>query len=241
MTTKSYINEHGRPLAFYSDKLSVFRNANQKAAEKGEATQFGRALEELDIQLICANSSQAKGRVERANATLQDRLVKELRLRSISTVKEANIYLKEFIKLHNDKFAKPALLKEDMHRDLLPNLVLDEILCFKTTRTVSCNLTFQHNRQLFLLDDNIDTRVLRRKQITLSEYPEGHIKVFYKTKELKYRMIYDRVERLPQGEVVTDNKYLDDVLEYAKNRQQLLRPKTRSNSAPTRTHLKYIA
>ena len=105
---KSYINEHGLPLAFYSDKLSVFRNANQKAAEEGDSTQFGRALRELDIQLICANSSQAKGRVERANKTLQDRLVKELRLRNISTIKEANIYLKEFIKVHNDKFSKPS-------------------------------------------------------------------------------------------------------------------------------------
>ena len=241
LTTKSYINEHGRPLAFYSDKFSVFRNVNKKAAEEGESTQFGRALRELEIQLICANSSQAKGRVERANKTLQDRLVKELRLRNISTVKEANIYLKEFIKIHNDKFSKAALLQENMHRSLSPNMVLDEVLCYKTLRTVSQNLTFQHNRQLFLLEDTIETRELRRKQVTLCEYPEGHIKVFYQGKELKYGMIYDRAEQLPQGEVVTDNKYLADILEYAKMRQQQLPPKKRSSSAPRRTHLKYIA
>lgn len=241
LTTKSYINEHGRPLAFYSDKLSVFRNANHKAAEEGEATQFGKALRELDIQLICANSSQAKGRVERANKTLQDRLIKELRLRNISTIKEANIYLKEFITVHNNKFSKPALLKENMHRSLLPNMIVDEILCYKTFRTVSQNLTFQHNRQLFLLEDTIETRGLRRKQITLHEYPEGCIKVFYQAEELKYSMIYDRVAQVPQGEVVTDNKYLADVLEYAKMRQQQLPAKNRTHSAPSRTHLKHIA
>jgi hypothetical protein len=83
-----------------------------------------------------------------------------------------------------------------MHRSLPPNIILDEILCYKTLRTVSQNLTFQHNRQLFLLEDTIETRELRRKQITLCEYPEGHIKVFYQTRELKCRMIYDRVERI---------------------------------------------
>lgn len=179
--------------------------------------------------------------MERANKTLQDRLVKELRLRNISTIKEANIYLKEFIKVHNDKFSKPALLKENMHRRLLPKMILDEILCYKTFRTISQNLTFQHNRQLFLLEDTIEIRELRRKQVTLCEYPEGYIKVFYQTKELKYRMIYDRLEQLPQGEVVSDNKYLADVLEYAKKRQQQLLPKTRTHSAPSRTHLKHIA
>ena len=97
LATKGYINKHGRPLAFYSDKLGVFRNNGYKEAKIVKSTQFGRALQELDIQLICANTCQAKGRVERANKTLQDRLVKELRLRNISTVQEANLYLEEFM------------------------------------------------------------------------------------------------------------------------------------------------
>ncbi len=217
LATKSYISKHGRPLAFYSDKLSVFRNANHKAAEEGNATQFGRALRELDIQLICANSSQAKGRVERANKTLQDRLVKELRLRNISTIKDANGYLEEFIQEHNDKFAKAPIYSEDLHRELLPHMLPNEILCFKTLRTVSINLTFQHNRQLFMLEDTIQTRELRRKQITLYEYPEGGIKVFYHDKELQYRILYDRVKELAQGEIVTDNKYLADILDLFRN------------------------
>jgi hypothetical protein len=120
---------------------------------------------------------------------------------------------------------------------MLPN----EILCFKTLRTVSINLTFQHNRQLFMLEDTIQTRELRRKQITLYEYPEGGIKVFYHDKELQYRILYDRVKELAQGEIVTDNKYLADILEYAQSRQQLLPAKKRSSCSPTRTHLEHIA
>jgi len=87
---RSYIHQHGKPLAFYSDKFGVFR-VNIPAALSGTGlTQFGRAMKELSIELICAHSPQAKGRVERANQTLQDRLVKELRLRAVSSVEEAN-------------------------------------------------------------------------------------------------------------------------------------------------------
>lgn len=87
---RSYISEHGKPLAFYSDKFSVFRVNIPNALSGTGLTQFGRAMKELSIELICAHSPQAKGRVERANQTLQDRLVKELRLRAISSVQEAN-------------------------------------------------------------------------------------------------------------------------------------------------------
>src|SRR3546814_7869488 len=78
--TRAYIERHGKPVAFYSDKHSVFRNARASAARGDGMTHFGRALDALNIEIICANSPQAKGRVERANATLQDRLVKAMRL-----------------------------------------------------------------------------------------------------------------------------------------------------------------
>ena len=241
LATKYYIKKHGRPLAFYSDKLSVFRNNGYKEENIIKSTQFGRALQELDIQLICANSCQAKGRVERANKTLQDRLLKELRLRNISTVQEANLYLKEFMQEYNNKFGKVPISNEDKHRPMSPHMNLDNILCFKTSRTVSINLTFQHNRQMFLLEDTMQTRSLRRKQVLLCEYPEGDIRVFYQSKELNYRMVYDKVDQVPQGTIVTDNKYLTEILEYAKRRKQELPQIKRSRSAPARTHLKYIA
>src|SRR6202046_5835870 len=91
--TRAYLEHHGKPVAFYSDKHGVFR-VNRKDAVGGDGmTQFGRALHELNIDIICANTSQAKGRVERANQTLQDRLVKELRLAGISTINSGNAFL----------------------------------------------------------------------------------------------------------------------------------------------------
>lgn len=95
--TRGYIEKFGKPVAFYSDKAGVFRvNAKQPRGGDG-ITQFGRAMSELNIDIICANSAPAKGRVERANLTLQDRLVKELRLRGISTIDAANTFAPEFM------------------------------------------------------------------------------------------------------------------------------------------------
>jgi len=104
--TRRYIEQHGKPMALYSDKASVFSaNHSKSTADKG-ITQFGRALYELNVDTFCANSSQAKGRVERANLTLQDRLVKELRLRGIDTQEAANAYAPHFIADFNNRFGK---------------------------------------------------------------------------------------------------------------------------------------
>jgi len=106
--TRSYLECHGKPVAFYSDKAGVFR-VNAKRPKAGDGfTQFGRAMSELNIDVICANTPAAKGRVERAHQTLQDRLVKELRLREISTMDEANRYLPEFMEDYNRRFARVA-------------------------------------------------------------------------------------------------------------------------------------
>lgn len=176
---------------------------------------------------------------------MQDRLIKEMRLRNISTVEAANIYAEEFIKDFNKRFGKIPISKEDKHRPLAIHMVLDKIFCYKTERTVSKNLTFQHNRQLFLLEDNQQTRILRRKKVELCEYPDGAIKIFYQENELKHRILYDRVEpealnQVAQGQVVLENKYLSEVLEYAKKRQKELPEIKRSSNEPRRTHLKYM-
>ncbi len=107
---RSYLTEFGKPLAFYSDKFGVFRVNIPNALSGTGLTQFGRALKELDIELICAHSPQAKGRVERANQTLQDRLTKELRLRGICSLAAANAYLPEFIAAYNAALCGSAAL-----------------------------------------------------------------------------------------------------------------------------------
>ena len=100
-----YLQAHGSPVAFYSDKHSVFRVAKKDAKSGQGMTQFGRALGELNIEILCANSSQAKGRVERVNRTLQDRLVKELRLAGISDMEAGNAFLPGFMERYNARFA----------------------------------------------------------------------------------------------------------------------------------------
>jgi hypothetical protein len=115
---KGYVNDHGCPVAFYSDKRAVFR-VNKPDAKGGLGmTQFGRALAELNSEILCANSSQAKDRVARANRTLQDRLVKELRLPKISDMSASNAFLPEFMKQYNGGFSLSAVEAEDLHRRL---------------------------------------------------------------------------------------------------------------------------
>ena len=113
-----YLEMHGCPVAFYSDKHTVFRVAKQDAQRGHGITQFGRALSELNIEILCANSSQAKGRVERVNRTLQDRLVKELRLAGINSIAAGNAFLPDFIDRFNARFAVVAAGSANLHRRL---------------------------------------------------------------------------------------------------------------------------
>jgi transposase len=144
---ESYLAAHGRPVAFYSDKHSVFR-VNAKEAKSGNGmTQFGRALSELNIEILCANSSQAKGRVERANRTLQDRLVKELRLADVTGIEDGNAFLPDFMEKYNAKFAKPPARSDNLHRamNVEPDR-LAEVLCWRDTRYVGRQLTLTYDR-----------------------------------------------------------------------------------------------
>jgi len=198
-------------------------------------TQFGRGLYELNIDLICANTCQAKGRVERANKTLQDRLVKELRLKGISTIEEANKYAPEFIEDYNRRFGKPPLICGDIHRPLQEYENLDEILCFKQDRTVSKNLTIQYDRIKYLIEDTLENRTLRRQKIMLYEYPDGSISLYAGSRRLKFTKLFDRVGPAIQGEVV-ENDRISHVIASIKKEQEK-RMLNRSTCCPRKTHL----
>jgi hypothetical protein len=146
---RSYILEHGKPRSFYSDKLGVFRVNMPNPLSGTGLTQFGRAMKELEIELLCAHSPQAKGRVERANQTLQDRLVKEMRLRAISSAAEANAYLPEFIRDYNRRFAVSSRSAEDAHRPLSATQDLTRILSWCETRVLSKNLTLSYDGRVY--------------------------------------------------------------------------------------------
>ena len=148
---KAYLGRHGKPVAFYSDKHSIFRVSNENAVSGNGMTQFGRALSELNIEILCANTSQAKGRVERAHHTLQDRLVKELRLAGISTIDAGNDFLPSFVAHYNARFAKPPAREQDFHRVLDPRQDLDDVLCWREQRKVSHQLVVNYNQMKLTL------------------------------------------------------------------------------------------
>ena len=150
---QGYLVTHGCPVAFYSDKHSVFR-INKPDAQGGSGmTQFGRALAELNIEIICANSSQAKGRAERANRTLQDRLVEELRLENVCDMDTGNEFLPGFLKRFNERFALHAAKPENLHRPLnVKTAHLNDILCHREQRYVSDQLTMSYDRKQIILE-----------------------------------------------------------------------------------------
>lgn len=231
--TRAYIELHGKPQAFYSDKHSVFR-VNQKQATGGDGhTQFGRALYELNVEGICANSSQAKGRVERANLTLQDRFVKELRLQDISTMAAANAYAPTFIADYNHRFGKPPRNDFNAHRPLRPDEDLNLIFTHRELRKVSKSLTLQYDKHLYMLADTSTTRGLIGSYIDVYEYPDGRIEVRANGAALPYTR-YDKLSEVDQGAIV-ENKRLGHVLQVAQVMQEQ-RDSRRGRSAPARTN-----
>jgi hypothetical protein len=161
--TRAYIERYGKPLAFYSDKASIFRVNRAEAVSGPGHTQFGRALYELNIDGICANTAAAKGRVERAHLTLQDRLVKELRLESVSTIDAANALMPRFIEAYNERFAKDPRDKHDAHRVLRPDEDLDFVFAWRELRKVTKDLTLHYERKLLLLEDIPENRRFNRQ------------------------------------------------------------------------------
>ena len=140
-------------------------------------TRFGRALSALNIDIICANSPQAKGRVERAFATLQDRLVKELRLARISTIAAGNAWLPGFITDHNARFGRNPANAKDLHRPLSAGDDLDEVLAWREERTVTHTLTLHYDPMMLMLDPTTLARGWVRKKVEVVNYPDGRFAV----------------------------------------------------------------
>jgi hypothetical protein len=228
---RTYLEKYGKPVAFYSDKHATFR-VNKVGATQGDGmTQFGRALHQLNVDIICANAPQAKGRVERANGTLQDRLVKEMRLEGISTMEAANAFLPAFMEDYNRRFAKVPFSDRDLHRPLDDYDDLDDVFAWKEERTVTYNLTLQYDKVMFILEPNEITRPLARQRVTVYDYPDGRFAIKHKGISLPY-WIYDKLRQVDQAAIV-ENKRLGPILAYVAERQKELDIK-RSQKAPRR-------
>ena len=151
---RDYIEHHGRPVAVYTDKASLFqvapRGVHHRDAPEEQRTQIGRALKELNIEWIAAHSPQAKGRIERAFQTAQDRLVKSLRQVGAKDLETANAYLEEvFLPLWNRRFGREPQLAGDAHRALQPGTNLDSVLSMRESRTVGADYTVRWDSVIY--------------------------------------------------------------------------------------------
>jgi hypothetical protein len=212
---KEYIEEFGRFRALYTDKHSIFKVNNHKDSLNGvKRTQFSRMLKSLDIESITANTPQAKGRVERANKTLQDRLVKELRLRNISTIEDANKFLdEEFREILNIKFMVEAKDSKDMHREINYNKQEEfQIFSIQSIRKVSKNLELQYKNIIYQIETKKYPNSIKNEEVLICESFTGNIKIFYKNKDMKYKQI-KRAGKVFQSESSkTVNSKVDKVI-----------------------------
>ena len=205
---RQYLAAYGRPAGLYTDKHGIFRINIPNAGSGDNLTQFGRAMQSLEIPILCANTPQAKGRVERVNQTLQDRLVKEMRLRNISNMLQGNVYLPEFIADFNSRFQVPPRSSQDAHRPLLATHDLDQILAWQEYRLISKNLTVQFKNVVYQIQTDRPTYTLHKAPVTVCEDADGTIRILYKAMPLSYT-IFQKQKR--QAQVVTA-KQVDRVL-----------------------------
>jgi len=204
---KRYLERYGRPVVVYTDRHTIFKSPKE---EKNKLTQFGRALKELEIKLIHANSPQAKGRVERSHGTLQDRLIKLMRLEGISTMEEGNKYLERFCEDYNRRFGKPAANGENAHRSILVGQEIGNILCRKEERKVTKALEVQYKNVTY----QIISKTRRRLEgvVVLMIETKNGIVIESQGKKLEYKIYSEQ----PYEEHVLDRKRLDAFLDRKK-------------------------
>ena len=181
-----WVKRHRIPRSLYVDRHAIYRD--QDHPEK--PTQFGRAMKELQVELICANSPQAKGRVERRNQVFQDRLVKELRLRNISDLDQANALLeRQFLADLNRRYAVTPKRETDLHRVLPPDLALEEVLCVQEPRVVGRDWCLRWRNKFLQIPAEHAALELAGKKVLIKELAGGKLLVTYQGQSLSYRVL----------------------------------------------------
>ena len=212
-TLKIHLKNYGIPLGFYGDRCSVLvpRNPVEK-----NGTQFKKALEELHCELILAYSPQAKGRVERANRILQDRLIKHMRLKGISSIEEGNKILEDYRKRHNQLFSKKPSEQRNVHRSL-DGICIDQVLCTREIRTLSKDNVLQHHNTFFqIYSQNKKLHLFKGAKIEIRETLDGKTIASYKNNALQMK---------PLSEVKTPILNEKEIIEW-KSKSQYIPPKT---------------
>jgi len=216
--TQRYLRTLGKPLALYTDKHSVFRvniskDGQSATTDSNGDTQFSRALKSLDVNIIYAHSPQAKGRVERLYKTLQDRLVKELRLANISSIEDANTFLPKYLAGHNARFAVDPKDFTNLHRPLTADDNLDQVFLLQETRILSKTLTCQYKNKAYQVHTKKATYRLSHATITVSEARNGDVSLYYEGKLLAYTVIETKPENKD-----SDSKNLNAIVDEIKSK-----------------------
>lgn len=192
---KRYTEQYGLPMSIYLDRHTTYKSTGKPTIEDElnntkPLSEFERAMKELGVEVIHANSPQAKGRIERLFKTLQDRLVKEMRLEGIKTIEQANKFLKRYLPAYNEKFAVKPQKEANLHREIPKDLNIDKVLRIKTERALRNDFTIAHNRKLYQIEDKI-----RARKVTVEEKIDGIIEITYKGVSLRFKEITVRPER----------------------------------------------
>jgi hypothetical protein len=201
-----YVGLYGLPRALYVDRDSIYETTRDSTVEEalkdvGPLTQFGRAMRELEVELILARSPQAKGRVERRHGVFQDRFVKALRLKKIATLAEANEYLEsEFLEELNERFSVEARSAANLHRPLARGVKLEHVLSYQEERVVQNDWTVSWCNRIFQLAERHQKLSLARKKILVSELLDGTIRLTSRGESLSWMELPERpVTREPKA------------------------------------------
>lgn len=206
---KRYIGRFGRPLAIYSDRHTIFKSPKEDG--KLRLSQFGRAMKELGIELIHANSPQAKGRVERVHGTLQDRLIKLMRLENISSIEEGNTYLESFRVEYNLRFGRAPHSSENAHKKLPNGTDLEKVLCRRESRKISKSLEVAYKHKIYQIGTIGNDKKLVGKTVQVIEHINGVI-IEFDGEEFEYKLFEDQ----PYQETVMDRKKVDAFIDKKK-------------------------
>jgi len=207
---KGYIEKYGLPQSVYLDRHTTYKSNGKLTTEealeglKEPQSQFERALDELGVNLLYANSPQAKGRIERLFGTLQDRLVKEMRLAGVNTKEKANRFLEEYLPIHNQRFSIAEAKGVNLHREIPKGINLDSILSIRTKRTLRNDFTISYNNQLYQIEDTPPN--VRIKGVIVEERIDKTIHITYNGIELKYKKIETRPLKPKEQEFMQPRK-----------------------------------
>jgi transposase len=197
-----YVKRYGIPVSIYLDKHPTYKSTKKQTIEDElnntePLSQFSRAVAELGVDIIYAGSPQAKGRIERLFNTFQNRLIKEMRLKGIKTIEEANKFLTGYLPVYGKRFSVRPANDADLHRAIPAGLCFNKIFCVKTDRALRNDFTVAHDEKLYQIEDNV-----RTKEVTVEERIDGSMLITYKSLSLKFKEITTRPKKEPEKPII---------------------------------------